>query len=122
MPKSKSSAKNTKSTNSKSAESNKSKAAKSSSTADTVTLSTPGDCLSFSRAGMIVQKCAGGPHDIDLTLEDIDIFTEDHLDIFRECVFEAVLDNGCQINRGDIPNAPTNTLREVRDTIANTAD
>jgi hypothetical protein len=112
MAKSKTTKKTTKKNDTKSEES---KAKKTNLTA-------PGDCLSFSRAGMIVQKCAGGPHDIDKTLEEIGIFTEGELDVFRECVFEGVLDNGCQISREDIPNASDNTLREVRDTIADTAE
>jgi len=80
-----------------------------------------GDCLSFSRAGQIVQSCSNGPHDIDDTLEEVGLITDNQRTIFRECVFNNVLANGCKISREDIPNGADNTLREVRDTIAETA-
>lgn len=81
-----------------------------------------GNCLSFSRAGSIVQDCSGGPHDIDDTLEQVGLITDNQRTVFRECVFNAVLSNGCKINRGDIPNAADDTLRKVRDTIKDTAE
>ncbi|HYJ87338.1 MAG TPA: hypothetical protein VEW46_14850 [Pyrinomonadaceae bacterium] len=81
----------------------------------------PGDCLSFSRAGRIVQECSNGPHDIDDTLEEVGLITENQRLVFRECVFNKVFEHGCKISREDIPNAADNTLREVRDTIAETA-
>lgn len=81
----------------------------------------PGECLSFSRAGRIVQDCANGPHDIDDTLEEIGLITDNQRLVFRECVFQKVLEQGCKISREDIPSDAANTLREVRDTIADTA-
>jgi hypothetical protein len=81
----------------------------------------PGECLNFSLAGQIVQQCSNGPHDIDDTLEQVGFITDNQRLVFRECVFNSVLSNGCKINREDIPNAADDTLRNVRDTIANTA-
>lgn len=81
----------------------------------------PGECLNFSRAGQIVQQCSNGPHDIDDTLEQVGFITDNQRLVFRECVFNQVLANGCKISREDIPNGAADTLRDVRDTIANTA-
>jgi hypothetical protein len=82
----------------------------------------PGECLSFSRAGRIVQECARGPHDIDDTLEEVGFITANQRLGFRECVFLKVLENGCQISREDIPNDANSKLREVRDAIADAAE
>jgi hypothetical protein len=82
----------------------------------------PGECLSFSRAGRIVQDCSRGPHDIDDTLEEIGLITDNQRLVFRECVFLKVLEHGCKISREDIPNAADNTLREVRDAVADAAE
>lgn len=82
----------------------------------------PGGCLSFSRAGRIVQDCSNGPHDIDDTLEEVGLITDNQRTVFRECVFQKVLEQGCKISRGDIPNDADSTLRDVRDTIAQTAE
>jgi hypothetical protein len=78
-------------------------------------------CLSFSRAGRIVQECSDGPNDIDDTLEQVGLITENQRLVFRECVFLKVLGQGCKISRDDIPNAADDTLRKVRDTISDTA-
>ena len=78
---------------------------------------TTGQCLSLNRAGAIVQVCSNGPHDIDLTLEEVGLITDNQRFAFRECVFNGVLENGCNIDRGDIPNDADTTLREVRNTI-----
>jgi hypothetical protein len=85
------------------------------------TASLAGACLSFSRAGRIVQECSNGPHDIDDTLEEVGLITDNQRLVFRECVFQKVLEHGCKISREDIPNEADNTLREVRDTIADKA-
>jgi hypothetical protein len=78
---------------------------------------TTGQCLSLNRAGAIVQSCSNGPHDIDLTLEEVGLITANQRLVFRECVFNGVLGNGCNIDRGDIPNDGDTTLREVRNAI-----
>jgi hypothetical protein len=80
-----------------------------------------GNCLSLFVASQIVEDAAGGPHDFDKTLEQIGFISDNQRRIFREDVFEGVLDEGCEINRGEIPNGADNTLREVRNTIANNA-
>lgn len=82
---------------------------------------TAGNCLSLFVASQIVEDAAGGPHDFDKSLEEIGFITDNHRRIFREDVYEGVLDEGCEINRGEIPNGADNTLREVRNTIANNA-
>ncbi len=82
---------------------------------------TAGGCLDVVDAGMIVQKCSGGGHDIDLTLEQIGMITGGQREVFRECVFKAVRAKGCQIDRGDIPNGAKTTLLEVMTTIASVA-
>lgn len=74
-------------------------------------------CLDLLTASQIVQEAAGGPHDIDSKLRDIGFISDDQRRIFQEDVFEGVLDEGCEINRGDIPNGADNTLREVRTAI-----
>lgn len=79
---------------------------------------TPGNCLTLSRAGVIVQEAVpNGPQDIDKTLEEVGLITDDQRLVFREDVFDGVLEAGCQIDRSDIPIDGDNTLREVRDTI-----
>jgi hypothetical protein len=70
-------------------------------------------CLDLVDAATIVQECAKGPHNIDLTLERVKIITPNQRNLFRECVFNKVIAHGCQINRGDIPNETDTTLRQV---------
>lgn len=74
-------------------------------------------CLDILLASQIVQDAAGGPHNIDKTLLEIGFINDDQRRIFQEDVFNGVLDAGCDINRGDIPNGANNTLREVRTAI-----
>lgn len=81
----------------------------------------PGDCLGLGRASEIVQECSNGPHDIDRTLEQVGLITANERLVFRECVFNKVLDHGCEISREDIPHEGDTTLREVRDTISDLA-
>jgi hypothetical protein len=81
----------------------------------------PGDCLGLGRASEIVQECSRGPHDIDKTLEQVGLISDNERLVFRECVFDKVLSSECQISREDIPNDADTTLREVRDTISDLA-
>lgn len=74
-------------------------------------------CLDILLASQIVQDAAGGPHNIDKTLLEIGFISDNQRRIFQEDVFEGVLDAGCDINRGDIPNSANSTLREVRTAI-----
>lgn len=86
------------------------------------TLTAIGDCLSLGRAGIIVQDAIpGGPHPIDKTLEQVGLITQNQRIIFRDHVFDGVLEGGCHIDRDDIPNDADNTIREVRDTIKDAA-
>lgn len=104
------------------ATSKKSSGKKSSKKAAAQALATRGNCLSLSRAGIIVQDAIpGGPHPIDLTLEGVGLISENQRTVFREDVFNSVLDAGCNIQRSEIPNGATNTIREVRDGIKDAA-
>lgn len=75
------------------------------------------ECLGLNRASEIVQECAG-PHDIDKTLEEVGLITDPERLVFRECVFNKVLAEGCQISRGDIPNDADTTLSSVINNIS----
>lgn len=74
-------------------------------------------CLGILLASQIVQAAAGGPHNIDKTLLEVGLINDNQRRLFQEDVFNGVLDAGCEINRGDIPNGANNTLREVRTAI-----
>lgn len=74
----------------------------------------PGNCLSLSRAGRIVQEAANGPHDIDKTLLQIGFITQEMRDGFRRDVRNRVLQDGCNILEQDIPNGEDDTLRDIR--------
>src|SRR5258708_6347262 len=80
-----------------------------------------GDCLGLTRASEIVQECSGGPHDIDKTLEEVGLISDDERLVFRECVYNKVLEHPCDIRRGDIPHDADTTLSEVADTISDLA-
>lgn len=75
-------------------------------------------CLGLTRASEIVQECAGGPHDIDKTLEEVGLITDNERLVFRECVFDKILAHPCQISREEIPNDADTTLSDVADTIS----
>jgi hypothetical protein len=68
-------------------------------------------CLDILLASQIVQDAAGGPHNIDKKLLEIGFISDNERRVFQEDVFNGVLDAGCDINRGDIPNGANNTLR-----------
>jgi hypothetical protein len=76
------------------------------------------DCLGLTRASEIVQECSAGPHDIDKTLEEVGLITDNQRLVFRECVFNKVLGHGCEISREDIPKDSDTTLSEVANTIS----
>ena len=77
----------------------------------------PGNCLSLSRAGRIVQDASNGLFDIDLTLLEVGFITADARNGFRRDVRNRVLQDGCSILEDDIPNGEDDTLRTIRDTI-----
>jgi hypothetical protein len=80
------------------------------------------NCLGPTPATVIVQECANGPHDIDKTLEEVGLITENMRLVFRECVFNKVLNHPCSISREDIPCDADTTLSDVADTISAAAD
>jgi hypothetical protein len=74
-----------------------------------------GTCLTLAEADAIVQAAIpNGPHDIDSTLEDAGLISPNQRTTFREDVANRVRDHGCSINKDDVPNGATNTLRDVR--------
>ena len=82
----------------------------------------PGNCLSLSRAGRIVQDASNGPHDIDQTLLQAGFITLAQRDGFRRDVRNRILQDGCSILEDDIPNGEDDTLRTIRDTIQEKAE
>ena len=65
----------------------------------------PQACLSLVTAARIVGSCLiHGPHGNDDTLEETGLITDPLREIFRECVFSGVSNEGCEIDRADIPN------------------
>lgn len=79
-------------------------------------------CLDAIDAAFIVGSCLlPGMHQNDDTLEQTGLFTEPLRLIFRECVFNGVLDKGCDISRGQIPNGADTTVGAVKQAIANNA-
>ena len=71
-------------------------------------------CLSQAEASFIVGGCLPpGTHNQNDTLERTGLITENLRAIFRECVFNGVHSGGCEIDRGQIPNAANTTVGEV---------
>lgn len=78
-------------------------------------------CLSGSSAGSIVEKAVGSANfELGKKLGQIYASEAGRID-FRERVLVGVTDRGCHITRGQIPNGEDDTLRTVRDTIADEA-
>jgi hypothetical protein len=82
----------------------------------------PGNCLSLSRAGRIVQEAANGPHDVDRTLLEVGFITPAERAGFRRDVRNRVIQDGCSILEDDIPNGEDDSLRTIRDTIQERAE
>ena len=79
-------------------------------------------CLDAIDAAFIVGGCLpSGTHENDDTLEQIGMISPDQRRVFRECVFNGVLNKGCDINRGDIPNDGNTTVGAVRRAVVNNA-
>lgn len=88
-------------------------------TAAAVALATQ-PCLSLAKSAFIVGSCLpSGSHGPDDTLEDAGLITENLRLIFRECVFNGVDREGCEIDRNDIPNDADTEIGEVVDAISN---
>jgi hypothetical protein len=62
---------------------------------------------------ILVSNCAPQAADIGSTLAQAGLISANERRAFGDCVFQAVLNAGCQINRGDIPTGADNTLRDV---------
>jgi hypothetical protein len=78
-------------------------------------------CLSGSSAGSIVEKAVGSANfELGRKLGQIYASEAGRID-FRERVLVGVTERGCHITRGQIPNGEDDTLRTVRDTIADEA-
>lgn len=71
-------------------------------------------CLSLAEAAFIVGGCLPpGTHTNDDTLEEAGLITPPLRQIFRECVFNGVLAAGCDIDKGQIPNAADTKIGAV---------
>lgn len=71
--------------------------------------------LDLIAAGEVVQAAIpGGPHDIDMSLEDAGLISEPQRSVFRTDVVDGVSARGATIASGDVPNDAGTTLREAR--------
>jgi len=71
-------------------------------------------CLTLTRAAFIVGGCLpAGSHGPDDTLEETGLITDNLRLIFRECVFNSVHNDGCEIDRGQIPNDADTEIGDV---------
>jgi len=78
--------------------------------------------LTIEKAGDIVGACAPQAPNIDTTLPAAGFISPFQQSNFRDCVFRAVLNEGCQIQRGDVPIGDATTLRAVMLAIKAAAD
>ena len=78
--------------------------------------------LTLQRAGQIVGQCAPLAPNIDTTLLAAGLISPSEQSNFRDCVFQAVLNEGCLINKGDVPIGDATTLRAVMLAIKAAAD
>jgi len=71
-------------------------------------------CLTLTKAAFIVGSCLpSGSHGPDDTLEQAGLITENLRLIFRECIFNSVHAEGCEIDRGQIPNDADTEIGDV---------
>ena len=78
--------------------------------------------LTIEKAGDIVGACAPLAPSIDTTLPAAGFISPLQQANFRDCVFQAVLNEGCLIQRGDVPIGDATTLRSVMLAIKAAAD
>jgi hypothetical protein len=77
-------------------------------------------CLSLAKSAFIVGSCLpSGSHGPDDTLEEAGLITENLRLIFRECVFNGVDREGCEIDRSEIPNDADTEIGDVVEAISN---
>jgi hypothetical protein len=78
--------------------------------------------LTIEKAADIVGKCAPKAPNIDTMLPGAGFISPLGQSNFRDCVYQAVLNEGCLIQRGDVPIGDTTTLRTVMLAIKAAAD
>lgn len=77
-----------------------------------------GNCIGLGTASFIVRTAIGSSaFDIDKTLEQMGLISQNLRDDFKQRVLNAVRARPCTINDGDVPNGASTTAREVRDAI-----
>jgi hypothetical protein len=78
--------------------------------------------LDLVAAGEIVQAALpGGPHDIDLSLEDVGLISPGQRAVFRQDVVDGVVGRGFTIDENAVPNSATTKLRAVRTAVRDNA-
>jgi hypothetical protein len=75
------------------------------------------NCFTLLSAGKLVLGACPVGTTIENTLEEAGFITELQRGMFRESVFELVLAKPCNIQRTDIPNDGTTTIRQVRQAV-----
>lgn len=81
-----------------------------------------GNCVDISTAGFIVERAIGSSSfDIDKTLEQMGLISDNQRLIFKQQVLNDVRALGCTISDGAVPNDGKTTARAVRDAIVLTA-
>jgi hypothetical protein len=79
-------------------------------------------CINLAQAAFIVGGCLpSGSHGPDDTLEEAGLITDNLRSIFRECVFNGVDAQGCEIDRSDIPNDADTEIGDVVRAVAENA-
>jgi hypothetical protein len=78
--------------------------------------------FTIERAGDIVGECAPQAPSIDTTLPAAGFISPQQQSNFRDCVYQKVLNEGCLIQRGDVPTGDSTTLRAVMLAIKAAAD
>jgi hypothetical protein len=87
-----------------------------------ITTAAPGACIDLITAGEIVQAAVpSGPHDIDTTLENAGLITDNQRRVFRADVVDKVSAHGCSIDEDDVPNSAATTLRAARTAVQQNA-
>jgi hypothetical protein len=78
--------------------------------------------LDLVAAGEIVRAALpGGPHDIDLSLEEVGLISPGQRTVFRQDVVDGVVDLGFTIDENAVPNAASTKLRAVRTAVRDNA-
>jgi hypothetical protein len=70
-------------------------------------------CLSLLDANAVIQAVFGDK-DIDTTLEKAGFITDEQRKNLRAAIVQKVVDRGCNIAPGDVPNDGATNLRAIR--------